>query len=128
VREIVYGYYNKVGNQSLSLFRNGGAVKISNREARSYVQNRTPFRANNLSGENYGDIYVVKSYGYYPIFVYKDGVWYENSNKYSSSTAKQMGQSRPSADTVKVSKAEIEGMYADGGNLASGWSYSIGGL
>jgi len=66
--------------------------KTSNRESTNFVTSRTEFKANNLSGEYINNIYVVKSYGYYPIFIYKDGQWYENKDRYSKSTAKQMTQ------------------------------------
>lgn len=102
-------------------FSNGGGVRSSNKDSRALVQSRTPFNANNLSGELYGDTYVVKSYGYYPVFVYKNGTWYENSNKYSKSTAKQMGQARPTSDTNLVSTEELKAMYEfeDGGSVSS---------
>jgi len=99
----------------------GGGVRSPNKDSRSLVQSRTDFNANNLSGENIGDTYVVKSYGYYPVFVYKNGKWYENSNKYSKSTAKQMGQVRPTSETELVSTDELKAMYQfeDGGSITS---------
>tara|TARA_R100001244_G_scaffold78000_1_gene61651 strand:+ start:289 stop:792 length:504 start_codon:yes stop_codon:yes gene_type:complete len=66
--------------------------KTSNRESEYYVTNRIPFEANNLSADYINSCYVVKSWGYYPIFIYKSGQWYENENSYSKSTAKQMTQ------------------------------------
>lgn len=92
-------------------YSNGGGVRTSNKESRELVRDREEFKANNLSGEKVGDVYVVKSYGYYPIFVYKDGKWYENQDKYSKSTAKQMGQARPTGDVEKVSTDELKAMY-----------------
>lgn len=92
-------------------FSNGGGIRSSNKDSRSLVQSRTPFNANNLSGEFVGDVYVVKSYGYYPIFVYKNGKWYENQDKYSKTTSKQMSQSRPTGDVEKVSTDELKAMY-----------------
>lgn len=105
-----YGGYDK------EILADGGRV-VSNSSARSMVANKSPFRASNLSGRNFGNVYVVESYGYYPLFVYKNGVWYENANKFSASTSKQMSQSRPNAETILSSTKELEGMYkfADGG-------------
>ena len=68
------------------------STKTSNRKSANFVSSRTEFQANNLSGEYINNNYIVKSYGYYPIFIYKDGQWYENKNSYSVSTAKQMTQ------------------------------------
>ena len=39
----------------------------------------------------------MKSYGWYPVYIYKDGKWYENFDRYSSSTSKQMYNSQPYA-------------------------------
>jgi hypothetical protein len=91
----------------LKEYATGGAVKVSNREARYYVENMMPFKANNLEGKFKNGVYVVLSYGYYPIFIYKDGRWFENLNKYSSSTGKQMSQTRPDK-TSKISREEMD--------------------
>ena len=66
--------------------------KTSNKASANFVSSRTEFKANNLSGEYINNNYVVKSYGYYPIFIFSGGQWYENKNQYSGSTAKQMTQ------------------------------------
>lgn len=67
-------------------------MKTSNKESHNFTTNRIEFQANNLSAENQNGCYVVKSYGYYPIFIYKNGQWYENESRYSMTTAKQMTQ------------------------------------
>lgn len=67
-------------------------MKTSNRESHRFTTKRIPFKANNLSAENINGNYVVKSYGYYPIFIYSNGQWYENESRYSMTTAKQMTQ------------------------------------
>lgn len=82
-------------------------VPTANYTARDLVQGRIPFKGSNTTGEYIGNVYVVTSYGWYPIFVYKDGKWYENSNRYSRSTGKQMGQLRPKPDTIKLTKDEL---------------------
>ena len=68
------------------------STKTSNRDSANFVTNRREFDANNLSGEYINNKYVVKSYGYYPIYIYSCGQWYENEDRYSRSTAKQMTQ------------------------------------
>jgi hypothetical protein len=59
------------------------------------VINKIPFKGSNTHGEYMNGSYVVFSYNWYPIFVFKDGQWFENEDTYSVSTAKQMSQLRP---------------------------------
>ena len=74
-------------------------MKVPNTRARSLVENRQAFKGSNTFAEHRGvdlETYVVYSYGYhFPIFVYKSGHWYENQEKYSVTTSKQMSQLRP---------------------------------
>jgi len=70
-------------------------VRTANIRGRELVQNKIPFKGNNTHGEYVRGSYVVYSYGWYPVFVFKDGQWFENENRYSVSTAKQMSQLRP---------------------------------
>ena len=82
-------------------------ISTANYTAKDLVKAKIPFKGSNTSGEWIGNVYVVSSYGWYPIFVYKEGRWYENTNRYSRSTGKQMGQLRPTPDTIKLSKDEL---------------------
>jgi len=86
--------------------------KISNKNASTYVENKTPFKANNLSGDFENKSFVVRSYEHYPIFIFNNGQWFENDNRFSVSTAKQMTQSgysiRPNA--IKKTTAELNKM------------------
>ena len=70
-------------------------LRTSNRAARDVVTNKIPFKGNNTHGEYRNGSYVVFSYDWYPIFVFKDGQWFENEQKYSVSTSKQTSQLRP---------------------------------
>tara|TARA_R100001463_G_scaffold28672_4_gene65653 strand:+ start:417 stop:905 length:489 start_codon:yes stop_codon:yes gene_type:complete len=85
--------------------------KTSNKNASQYVNTLTEFKANNLSGEIIGTnkLYVVKSYGYYPVFIYsyKTKNWYETEDRYSVSTAKQMTQVRPTGAQI-IKHAHME--------------------
>tara|TARA_Y100001937_G_scaffold128833_2_gene208695 strand:+ start:10058 stop:10447 length:390 start_codon:yes stop_codon:yes gene_type:complete len=88
--------------------------KISNKNASQYVYKQMEFKANNLSGEiiystdintkppRTNKLYVVKSYGYYPVFIYSYQTknWYETEDRYSTSTAKQMSQVRPTGAQI----------------------------
>ena len=69
-------------------------MKTSNIKARQFVENKIPFTGNNLMGVLIHGCYVVYSYGYYPIHVFKDGIWYENTSKYSVTTSKHTSQTR----------------------------------
>lgn len=82
--------------------------KTSNSRARELVQNRVPFKGSNTNSEYVDGAYVVYSYGWYPIYVYKNNQWYENTSKYSMSTSKQKSQLRPYGDF------EIIGLNTDG--------------
>ena len=70
-------------------------VRIANSRAKEIVTARVPFAGSNTHGEYRNGSYVVFSYDWYPIFVYKDGQWFENEDGYSMSTKKQMSQLRP---------------------------------
>lgn len=77
--------------------------RTTNSNAREYTASKMPFVASNLKGEwkyNYpGElIYVVYSYGHYPIYIFRDGIWFINSDKYSVTTAKHISRSLPSGD------------------------------
>jgi len=73
--------------------------KIPNWESNKYVGAQLPFEGSNLEGfwkqTRSGKIYVVQSYGWYPIYIFKDGIWYQIQERYSSSTGKQMNASNP---------------------------------
>ena len=85
-------------------------IPTSNNRGRELVQNKIPFKGSNTHANYVKDVYVVYSYNWYPIFVFKDGQWFENENRYSSSTAKQMSQLRPynQGEIIKTSKSKLE--------------------
>ena len=79
-------------------------MKVSNNRSRPFVQNKKEFKGNNLFAVNKGDKYVVYSYGeHFPLFVFSNGTWYENEDRYSVTTSKQKTQSHPLCKTKKVS-------------------------
>lgn len=82
----------------------------SNSTGRDLVTAKIPFKGSNTHSEYKNGTYVVYSYDWYPIFVNKDGQWFENENKYSISTAKQMSHLRPmgQGEIIKVSKGKLE--------------------
>ena len=85
----------KKGEQKdLSDIRGG---KVPNYNISQFAKARIPFKGSNIEGfwekdPNRVDQFVITSYGWYPVFIYKDGKWYKTSNTYSKSTSKQMSQ------------------------------------
>jgi len=75
-------------------------MRTANNSARDLVQSRVPFKGNNTDGKYVDGIYVVSSYNWYPLFVCKDGQWFENKDKYSVSTSKQTSQLRPFREDI----------------------------
>jgi hypothetical protein len=74
--------------------------KITNRESDSFTAGLMPFQGSNLEGYWDKDLnnvryFIVKSYNWYPVYLYKDGKWYENYDQYSPTTKKQMSQANP---------------------------------
>jgi hypothetical protein len=71
----------------------------SNTNASLYTKAQLPFRGSNLEGfwrnRNGEKYYVVESWGWYPIFIFRNGIWYENIDRYSSSTGRQMSRAQP---------------------------------
>jgi hypothetical protein len=94
-------------------------MKISTRSCRTKVQTRSPFRCH---GSLYGTqvcardgstMYVVYSYGtHWPLFVWHEGTWYENADRYSVTTSKHRSAAHPHCTTIPAScdalKAFIE--------------------
>ena len=86
----------------------GRQMKTANIRARDLVVNRIPFKGSNTHAEYRNGAYVVFSYDWYPVFVYKDGQWFENEECYSMSTKKQMSQMRPyNFDIIKTNKDKL---------------------
>ena len=74
---------------------------------RPYVQQKVDF--NNASGSLYGSYshskrqYTVYSYGpHWPLFIYSNITkqWYENTDRYGTTTSKHHGQAHPHRDTI----------------------------
>lgn len=81
---------------------------IANTRCRGYVQSKQPFKAHNLSAEwttrGESDMYIVFSYSHWPLFIFTDGQWYENEERYSVTTSKHRSQSHPHISTTLLSR------------------------
>jgi hypothetical protein len=72
----------------------------SNPKAYLYAAAQMPFKGSNLEGHWSKDgkgkpYYKVVSYGWYPVYLFKDDKWYEVTGRYSSSTSRQMRNANP---------------------------------
>jgi len=72
----------------------------SNPKAYLYAVAQMPFKGSNLEGYWSKDgkgkpYYKVVSYGWYPVYLFKDDKWYEVTGRYSSSTSRQMRNANP---------------------------------
>ena len=102
------GNYENITEPVRSTYDKSKQIKTTNVTASDLVKHRVPFKGSNVTGELIGDVYVVTSYGWYPIFVYKNGKWYKNSQGYSNTTKKQMRQVGPSGvEITPLTKDEL---------------------
>ena len=86
-------------------------MKISNKNARHFVETRQIFQGYNCFSEQRGSTYVVFSYGHHwPMFIFRGGKWYENGSKYSVATSKQHSQLRPSVKMEVLTLHEMKAM------------------
>lgn len=119
------GDYENLDKSSFKDYKSFKQRKTPNNTAYVYTSAKIPFKGSNLDG--YWDVnnnnqwyYVVKSYDWYPIFLFINNQWYRVSDSYSSSTAKHLSHSNPvrynsglKADTYLVTRTEI-GELMDG--------------
>ena len=91
-------------------------MDIANKDARRCVESRIAFKGSHLFAEYQAQVYVVYSYGYhFPIYAYKGGQWYRNTDRYSVSTSKHQSQSRPLVDHwLEYNTVELQAIIAQG--------------
>jgi hypothetical protein len=94
------GDYENLDGSNFVDYRGFKQRRTPNNDAYTYTSGKIPFKGSNLEG--YWDVnpknqwyYVVKSYGWYPIYLFINKQWYVVSNSYSSSTSKQISNSNP---------------------------------
>lgn len=71
--------------------------KTANYKMQQFIKSKLPFKGNNIEGfwekdYNGNSQYVVTSYNWYPILIFKDGTWYKVMDSYSRTTGKQLHQ------------------------------------
>ena len=114
------GDYENLTQETFKDYRGFKQKRTPNNTAWEYSTATIPFKGSNIEGfweqNSKGEwYYVVQSWGWYPVFLFKNDQWYSVNDTYSSSTSKQMSQSRPriyfdnlNSDVVSVSKTEIK--------------------
>jgi hypothetical protein len=93
-------------------------VRVSTINCRTSVQQKANFKAANVYGLNIGDLYVVYSYGtHWPLFIFDrlSGKWFENEDRYSTTTSKHRTQAHPLATTEKRSLTWMKSCVDCGG-------------
>jgi len=98
-----------------------GLPRVANAKCRLYVERCEPFRGSNLYGiyslmDADHEVYTVFSYGdHYPMFIYTEGLWFENEDSYSRTTSKQKNQARPmGANTILLSTRWMQRLANNG--------------
>lgn len=76
---------------------------IQNSKCRDFVDDCKEFKGSNLTGVKVNEsLYVVYSYGHWPIYAKIKGQWYGHNQKYSVSTSKHQSQARPSCCNIHM--------------------------
>ena len=124
------GNYESLSKNEIKDPKNQKGKTITNTKAWKYTMAQMPFKGSNLSSYWKNDskgvpVYTVLSYGWYPILVYKKGIWYQIVDSYSSSTGRQISNSNPNhwraynrdveSDVYYMNKDELRKLinYAD---------------
>jgi hypothetical protein len=114
------GDYENITFENFKNYKDFVQRRVTNSSAYGYSSNKIPFKGSNLEG--YWNVnsknqwyYIVKSYGWYPIFLFINNQWYGVIETYSSTTSKQMSHSNPvrynsglNSEVIFITKNEIE--------------------
>jgi hypothetical protein len=95
--------------------------RVANKDASKYIRRLEPFQGSNFVGCRVGEMYVAYSYGsHFPVCIYTDGVWLENSDKYSRSTSRHQSYARQAYDNATLMTTnELYHVIAWGGLVKS---------
>lgn len=114
------GDYGKISPEELIQGKNLPKRTVSNTAANEFTRAKIPFKGKKLEGDWHKDnkgveYYEVISYDWYPIYIFKDNVWYKIIETYSSSTSRQIWNSNPidydenvAWDVIMVTKKEMD--------------------
>jgi len=92
------GDYKNLKKSELKDLSSLKSERTTNVKSHTYAKSKIPFKGSNLEGfwerDPKGvDQYVISSYNWYPIFLWKDGKWYRISDNYSRATSRQISNS-----------------------------------
>lgn len=116
------GDYENMDRLSFRDFKSFKQRRTPNNTAYEYSSAKIPFKGSNLEGtwdvdNKHEWYYVVNSYNWYPIFLFKEGKWFRVNDNYSSSTSKHLSQSNPvryntglKADVYDVTRREMDSL------------------
>lgn len=90
-------------------------MRTPNRNARYFTQRRLSFTGHNLYAMWNGDRYVVYSYSsHWPLFVWANGRWFENNDRYSVTTSKHQSQAHPHEPTILLNREQMVELASTG--------------
>jgi len=94
------GDYENLTHENFKGVKEFRSRTIPNTKAWEFTIAKMPFKGSNMDARwntdsNGVDYYAVYSFGWYPIYLFKQGVWYEVTRRYSSSTGRQMSNANP---------------------------------
>jgi hypothetical protein len=104
------------------------ARTMSNTKVSGFAKARAPFKGSNLQGKWFKDgkgveYYAIISYGWYPIYIFKEGVWYKVTDSYSSSTGRQISNANPFNYDSDIEQEVIYVSRKEMGKLQAGATY-----
>ena len=91
-----------------------------NSEASVSVRNRAPFRNKNRTMLGYwvgskNKRYVVLSYGvHFPMYIWEQGVWYKNVDRYSQTTTRHQRDADPGVHCARMTTGAMRRIMVDG--------------
>jgi hypothetical protein len=120
------GRYDLTKKSELNQYHKLKSVRTSNQRAGDLVAELKPFKGNNLRADwekdNNGDwAYVVYSWDWYPVFMYKYKRWFQVDDNYSSSTSKHMSHSHPARYNSSIRKTVFIVTRDEMKNLRNGY-------
>jgi hypothetical protein len=113
------GDYQNLTSDEFFGLRHLPPTRTTNVESDTYSTAKLPFKGSNLYGKWEKDskgveYYVIVSYNWYPIYLFKEDKWYKIYHPYSTSTSKQMSNVNPieydssiGTDVIFVTKDEM---------------------
>jgi hypothetical protein len=94
------GDYSSITKENFVDPRKMKGKTTPNTKADLYTIAQLPFKGSNMEGfwrKDYKGVpfYEVRSYGWYPIYIFKNDRWYETTESYSSPTGRQIRNANP---------------------------------